>query len=146
MINYDDEFQTAWIVIRQKSLKDDPLVPRWVKWLLRWVYFRYGWAATGHDGRNYTKTEFIGVYDSAPAARYAAMIPGGSYIELPLNCSLPEETCQFGKYDHPLSDASPSYRHRKLPFVAVPRADIEQLEAKVKQTLDCAQGKCVKVV
>jgi hypothetical protein len=144
-----DEPLTAWVVVQQKDLKSDPHVPRWVKWFLRWVYFRYGWAAVGHDGKSYTKLEWIGVYDSAPAARYAAMIPGGSYRELPLNCSLPEETCQFGNgnYDHPTSDASLEYRRRRLPWVTVHRADIERLEEKVKQTLDCAEGKCaVKVV
>lgn len=142
----DEDLLTAYVVVQQKSLKDDPYVPRWVKLLLRWVYFRYGWAATGHDGKSYTKLEFLGIYDSAPGARYAAMVPGGSYRELPLNCSLPEETCQFGNYDHPLSDASPDYRHRQTPFVAIPRVDIERLEAKVKQTLDCAEGNCAKAV
>jgi hypothetical protein len=134
------------VVVQQKSLADDPHVPRWVKWFLRWVYFRYGWAAVDKQGKSYCKLEWIGVYDSAPAARYAAMIPGGSYRELPLNCSLPEETCQFGTYDHPTSDASPEYRRRQLPWVTVDRADIERLEEKVKETLDCAQGKCTAKV
>lgn len=139
----DEDLLTAYVVIKQKPLKDDPLVPKWVKWLLRWVYFRYAWAATGHDGTSYTKLEFYGIYDSAPAARYAAMVAGGSYRELPLNCSLPEESCQFGNYDHPMSDASPDYRHRKMPFVAIPRVEMELLEQKVNQTADCAEGKCV---
>lgn len=141
-----EDLPTAYVVIRQKSLKDDPLVPRWVKWFLRWVYFRYAWAATGHDGSSYTKLEFLGIYDSASAARYAAMVPGGSYRELPLNCSLPEESCQFGTYDHPLSDASPQYRNRQMPFIAVPRADIERLEQKIEQTVDCAEGRCERVM
>jgi hypothetical protein len=143
---HEDDLLTAWLVTQQKSLKDDPLVPRWVKLFLRWVYFRYGWAAVDHDGKSYCKLEFRGIYDNASAARYAAMIPGGSYRELPLNCSLPEETCQFGSYDHPLSDVSPEYRHRRLPFVAIPRIEIEALEQKVQQTLDCAEGKCAKAV
>lgn len=141
-----DDLLTAYVVFQQKPLKDDPLVPRWVKWFLRWVYFRYGWATVDRNGKSYCKIEFVGVYDSAPAARYAAMVPGGSYRELPLNCSLPEDTCQFGTYDFPLSEASPEYRRRQLPFVAIPRIDIERLEAKVKQTLDCAEGKCAKAV
>jgi hypothetical protein len=142
----DDDLLTAYVVIQQKSLRDDPLVPRWIKLFLRWVYFRYGWAAVDHDGSSYCKLEFLGIYDSAPAARYAAMVPGGSYRELPLNCSLTEETCQFGVHDFPLSDASPEYRSRQLPFVAVPRVEIEALEQKVQQTLDCAEGKCAKAV
>ncbi len=146
MINYDDEIPTAYVVVVQKSLKDDPLVPRWVKWLLRLIYFRYHWAATGHDGKSYTKLEYLGIYDSAPAARYAAMVPGGSYHELPLNCSLPEESCQFRTYDHPVSDASAEYRHRRMPFVTVSRAQLERLEQKIEDTALCAEGKCIKVV
>jgi hypothetical protein len=137
-----DDLLTAWVVVQQKSLKDDPHVPRWAKWFLRWVYFRYGWAAVDKNGKSYCKLEFLGIYDSAPAARYAAMVPGGSYRELPLNCSLPEETCQFGVYDHPLSDASPEYRHRQMPWVTVARSQFEQLDSKTKDVLDCAQGKC----
>lgn len=139
---HDEDLLTAYVVVQQKSLDDDRLVPRWVKWLLRLVYQKYGWAAVDKNGKSYCKLEFVGIFDSAPAARYAAMVRGGSYRELPLNCSLPEETCQFGNYDHPLSSASPEYRRRKLPFVAIPRIDIENLERKVQQTLDCAEGKC----
>jgi hypothetical protein len=139
---HNDDFLTAYVVVQQKSLDDDKLVPNWVKWLLRWVYQRYGWATVDHNGKSYCKLEFIGVFDSAPAARYAAMMAGGSYRELPLNCSLPEETCQFRVHDFPLSSASPEYRRRKLPFVAVAREQLEQLEQKVQQTLDCAEGKC----
>jgi len=141
----DDDILTAYVVVQQKSLKDDPYVPRWIKALLRLVYFWYGWAAVDHDGRSYTKLEFLGIYDSAPAARYAAMVPGGSYRELPLNCSLPEETCQFGNYDHPLSDASSDYRNRQMPWIAVERGQFAALESKVNQTANCAEGKCTVV-
>jgi hypothetical protein len=136
------DFLTAYVVVQQKPLDQDPLVPRWVKWFLRWVYFRYNWAATGHDGKSYTKLDFVGIFDSAAAARWAAMVPGGSYKELPLNTSLPEESCQFGNYDHPMSEASPEYRNREMPFVAVARADLDALGLKIEQTVDCAYGKC----
>lgn len=139
----DDDILTAYVVVQQKSLADDLHVPRWVKWLLRLVYFHYGWAATGHDGKSYTKLEWIGIYDNATSARWAAMVPGGSYRELPLNASLPEETCQFGVYDHPLSDASPDYRNRQMPWVVVTRDDLDALGVKIEQTIDCAHGKCV---
>lgn len=142
-MSYDDDQLTAYVVVQQKSLDDDPHLPRWVKWLVKWIYFRYGWAAVGHDGKSYTKLEFIGIYDSAPAARWAAGVPGGSYRELPLNTSLPEETCQFGVHDFPLSSASPEYRKRQLPFVAVAREDLDALGLKIEQTIDCAHGKCV---
>lgn len=125
------DFLTAYVVVQQKSLDNDPLVPNWVKWFLRWVYQRYGWAAVGRDGKSYCKLEFVGIYDNATDARWAAMIPGGSYRELPLNASLPEGTCQFGTHDFPYSSASQEYRSRKLPFMAVPTNELEKLrEAK----------------
>lgn len=128
------ETRTAYVALQQKSLKDDPLVPRWVKWLLRMIYWKYNWAATDHDGKSYCKLDFIGIFDNATDARWAAMVPGGSYRELPLNTSLPEDSCQFGTYDHPLSDASPDYRNRQMPFVAVARKELEKLHEATGHT------------
>lgn len=142
----DQDFLTAYIVYQKKSLDDDPLVPRWLKWLLRKIYDHYGWAASDHDGKSYCKLEFLGIYDTCTAARWAAMVPGGGYHEVPVNESLPEETSQFRVHDFPKSSASTQYRRRRLPFVTVPREQLEQLEDKVQETLDCAEGKCaVKV-
>lgn len=124
----DEDLLTAYVVLQQKSLDDDPHVPWVIKWLLRWVYFRYGWAAVGHDGKSYTKLEFIGVYDTATEARWAAMVPGGSYRELPLNSSLPQETCQFKVHDFPRSPVSADYRNRKLEFAAVPVRELQRLD------------------
>lgn len=131
-MSYDDDQLTAYVVVQQKSLDDDPHVPRWVKWLLRRVYQWYGWAAVGHDGKSYTKLEFLGIFDNATSARWAAMVPGGSYRELPLNASLPEQSCQFGVHDFPHSSTSNEYRNRKLPYQAVPLRELERLrEAKL---------------
>lgn len=146
---FEDELKTAYVAFQTKSLDDDPHVPRLIKWLLRWVYHRYAWTAMDHDGKSYCKWEFLGVFDTATGARWAAMVPGGSWMELPLNQSLPEETSQFGAHDFPRSSVSAEYRHRQLPWVAVPRIEVEKfhegmqkLERKVEQTLDCAEGKC----
>lgn len=143
MTHLEDEPLTAYVAVQQKSLDDDPLVPTWVKALLRWVYHRYGWAAVDREGKSYTKLEYLGVFDTAEGAKVAAMVPGGSYHELPLNRALPDDTCQFGVHDFPLSSASPAYRNQKPPFIAIAREDLEQLEQKVQQTLECAEGKCV---
>lgn len=143
---FDDVLRTAYVAFLTKSLDDDPHIPRLVKWLLRRIYHRYGWTAMGHDGKSYTKWEFLGVFDTATGARWAAMVPGGSWMELPLNEALPEETSQFRAHDYPHSSASAEYRNRKLPFVAVPRADIERLEQKIEQTVDCAEGRCERVM
>lgn len=129
-----DELRTAYVALQQKSLDADPNVPHWLKWFLRWVYRRYHWAATSHDGKSYCKIDFIGIYDNASDARWAAMLPGGSYRELPLNASLPEESCQFGRYDHPMSEASQMYRRREMPFVAVARNELEKLQEATGHT------------
>lgn len=143
---FEDDLRTAYVAFQTKSLDDDPDVPCFIKWLLRRIYHHYGWTAMDHDGKSYCKWSFLGIFDTATQARWAAMVPGGSYMELPLNESLPQETSQFRAHDFPRSSVSHEYRNRKLPYVAVPRVDIEQLEAKVNQTFDCAQGKCAKVV
>jgi len=139
---FEDEIKSAYIVFQTKSLDDDPHVPRLVKWLLRRIYHRYGWTAMDHDGKSYCKWEFIGIYDTATGARWAAMVPGGSWMELPLNESLPEETSQFRNHDFPRSSVSSEYRNRQLPFVTVARKDFEALDEKTLQTLNCAHGKC----
>jgi hypothetical protein len=143
---FEDELRTAYIALQTKSLDDDPNVPRLIKWLLRRIYHHYAWTAMDHDGKSYCKWAFLGIFDTATQARWAAMVPGGSWMELPLNESLPEETCQFRAHDFPHSSASAEYRNRKLPFAVVARDQLEQLEDKVQQTLDRAEGRCAKVV
>lgn len=140
---FDDDLKTAYVAFQTKSLDDDPHIPRLIKWVLRRIYHRYGWTAMDHDGKSYCKWSFLGAFDTSTEARWAAMIPGGSWIELPWNQVLPESDCQFGAHDYPRSSASHEYRKRKLPFVAVRREQLDQLEAKVEQTALCAEGKCV---
>lgn len=124
----DDGLRTAYVAFQTKSLDDDPHVPRLVKWLLRRIYHRYAWTAMGHDGKCYTKWEFLGVFDTATGARWAAMIPGGSWMELPLNEALPEETSQFRAHDYPHSSVSHEYRNRKLAFTSVPTSELQRLD------------------
>jgi hypothetical protein len=143
---FEDNAKVAYVAFQTKSLDDDPHVPRFVKWLLRRIYHRYGWTAMDHDGKSYCKWAFLGIFDTSTQARWAAMVPGGSWMELPLNESLPEETSQFGMHDYPRSSVSHEYRNRKLPFVAVPRVDIERLEAKIEETIEHAEGRCERVM
>lgn len=124
----DDGLRTAYVAFQTKSLDDDPDVPRFVKWLLRRIYHRYGWTAMDHDGKSYCKWDFLGIFDTATGARWAAMVPGGSWMELPLNESLPMETSQFRAHDFPLSSVSHEYRNRKLPFTTVPTCELEHLQ------------------
>lgn len=139
---FEDELKTAYVAFQTKSLDDDPYIPKLVKWLLRFVYHHYGWTAMTHDGKSYCKWDFLGIFDTATGARWAAMVPGGSWMELPLNESLPQETSQFRAHDFPRSSVSHEYRNRKLPYVAVARAQLEELEEKINQTAECAEGKC----
>lgn len=133
-MSYDDDILTAYVVLQQKSLDDDPCIPWIIKWLLRKIYQWYGWAAVDKQGKSYCKIEFVGIYDNVTEARWAAMVPGGSYRELPLNASLPEETCQFKIHDFPHSSASQEYRNRKLAFTAVPVSELERLHQSTHLT------------
>lgn len=84
--------------------------------------------------------EYQGVYTDEAEARWAASGPGMFVMEVPLNGSLPEETCQYGKHDFPLSEASPMYRNRNLSFVAVSRERMAQLESKVEEVFRSASA------
>jgi hypothetical protein len=135
----DDDLRTAYVALQTKSLDDDPEIPYWVKWILRRIYHRYGWTAMDREGKSYCKWSFLGIFDTATAARWAAMVPGGSWMELPLNVSLPEETCQFRVHDFPHSSVSHEYRNRRLPLVAVPADELEQLQRVTHSTDDLVQ-------
>lgn len=139
---FDEDLKTAYVAFQTKSLDDDPDVPWLIKWLLRRIYHRYGWTAMDHDGKSYCKWSFLGVFDTATGARWAAMVPGGSYMELPLNESLPEETSQFRVHDFPYSSASHEYRNRKLRFITLARDDFDALDHKIAQ-LGSTNGKCI---
>lgn len=128
--------QSVFLVAKRPPLTDHPLVWRW---LARLVYKRINWAPD-------YGIEYQGVYEDEATARHAAAMPGGFYIELPLNAELPQETAQFGKHDFPLSDASAEYRNRKFPYITLTREQLEALDAKVTQTLNCANGECVPKV
>jgi hypothetical protein len=115
---------SVFLVARRPPLSEHGFVWRW---LARWIYRQIHW--TPDYG-----IEYQGVYIDESAARHAASGDGMFCMEVPLNESLPEQTCQFGSHDFPLSEASHEYRNRKLPFVAVPRGQIERLRDKIKTT------------
>lgn len=134
------EEEKIFIAYQFKSLEDDPRLPRWLKWVLRKIYDHYEWAANDHDGKSYCQIQWRGSFYNEADARWAASCPGGRYRALPLNGLLPEETCQYGIYDVPLSSHSPNYRNRSLSFVAVPRERLVQLEKKVEQVYRSASA------
>lgn len=72
--------------------------------------------------------EYQGVYINEAEARHAASAPGMFYIQLPLDAELPIETCAYGTHDFPHSEASPFYRHRRMPFTAVLTNQLDRLQ------------------
>jgi hypothetical protein len=135
-----------FLVTQRKPLEDvEPI------WLLRWLLRRYfkwrGFACRSHcgscDGRCYASIEYRGIFDNEAEAHYAASCKGGAYKPIPFNAALPEETVCYKAGDVPQSEESPWYRRGViLPFIPVERSQFGQLEEKVQQTLECAQGKC----
>lgn len=116
--------KTVFLVAKRPPLTDHPFIWRW---LARLVYRHINWSPD-------YGIEYQGVYDNEAAARHAASIPGGFYIELPFNAELPQETTSFGAHDFPLSEASSEYRNRRFPFVAVPAYGLEKLEEMRRRT------------
>lgn len=116
--------RTVFLVGKRPPLAQYPLPWRW---LARFVYHRINWCPD-------YGIEYQAIYDNEAAARHAASMPGGFYMELPLNAELPAETSQFGKHDFPLSEASAEYRNRQFPLVAVPRAALARLEQQLLRT------------
>jgi hypothetical protein len=118
------EPKSVWLVGRRPPLKNYPI---WWRELARFVYRRIGWTAD-------YGIEYMGIFTEEGAARHAAGCDGGFFMELPLNASLPEETGQFGKHDFPFSEASQEYRNRKLPYLQIPRSELERLQEKIRDT------------
>lgn len=123
-VEQDAKPMSVYLVASRPPLSDHPFVWRW---LARWVYKKIQWAPD-------YGIEYQGVYTDEAEARWAASGQGMFLIELPLNASLPAETCQYGVHDFPLSEASHEYRNRKHQFVAVPCGQLERLQEKIRAT------------
>lgn len=131
------EIINHWLTFQEKSLQE--VVPnRLVRLFLRWVYWRYGFAAKScrcRHGVTYFNFEPSGTFAAESDARWAANCHGGGIKEVPFNAALGEETATYGKSDFPQSEASTEYRNRKLPFSFVPTAELERL-AEIKRRTD----------
>lgn len=120
----DEKPPSVFLVAKRPPLANYPFLWRW---LARYVYKKIHWSPD-------FGIEYQGVYESEAAARFAASMPGGFYMELPLNVELPQETAQYGKHDFPLSEASAEYRTREFAMVAVPRSSMIKLEHQIQRT------------
>jgi hypothetical protein len=139
------EVRNYWLVTQRKSLESvEPYW--WLRWLLRKYFEWRGFACRSHcncEGGCYASVEYRGVFDDEATARFAASCEGGEFKPIPFNAALPEQTVSYIPGDAPLSEASPWYRRGViLPFVALTRSEFQQLEQKIDQTADCAEGKC----
>ncbi len=125
LVNHILNTMDVWLVTQRKSLES--AVPnRLIRWFLRWVFQRYGFAARDYDGRSYASIEFRGAFLDEAEARWFANCEGGAVKPIPLNDALPEETVSYKAGDVPLSEASPWYRQGvELPFEAVRRGEVK---------------------
>jgi len=110
------------------------VLPKWAQWLVRFIYFRYGWAAMAKDDKGmYFSVEYRGVTPDEGEARFFTSEENSSYMKVPWRSCLSVSTGQYSTHDFPLSDASHKYRKRELPFIQVRRHELELLEAKIEQ-------------
>lgn len=118
-------------------------LPKWAQWTIRFIYFRYGWAAMAErDGMKYS-VEYRGVTPDESEARHLSSEDNASYTKVPWRSCLPMETVQFSTHDFPLSEVSHKYRNRKLPYSVVPTKEIDDrllLEAKIEQVARAASA------
>lgn len=109
-------------------------LPKWAQWMVRFIYFRYGWAAMAQRDGMYYSVEYRGVTPDEAEARYLSSEVNASYTQVSWRSCLPMETCQYGTHDFPHSEVSAEYRSRALPFDTVPRTEMERLREKIRAT------------
>lgn len=104
-------------------------LPRWKKFIIRSAYFITNWSCG--DG-----VESMAVCDDELIA--SAMCkdnPAMFYQPLPLNRSLPEETCTFRKQHFPASEVASAYERLEIPLKAVDTTDLTALLNLVSECL-----------
>lgn len=121
---------SMYLVVQRRPIQ---ALPALIRWIMRAVYFYCEWAASGKGEQGYFSIEYQGIYTSKEEAYHAARADGYSVTELPLNATLPKETCQFRCHDFPTSEASRAYRFRQMEIVAMPSAVFNALDKKVSE-------------
>jgi hypothetical protein len=137
------------LVLQRKPLRSFPL-KRWERFVLelgyryfRWIYDRYGWAAAGRSPLGeWCNLETKGVYTDEAEAWHEANCEGGVVKRVPLNASLPSETCQYGAELWPAleGEVRRRYAHRQIPTVAIPISELARLGEAVEATVTRAEG------
>lgn len=123
--------ESAYYVGKRRPLAE---LPRWKQWLIRFAYFRTGWASD-HS------IECLGIFTDREQAILAASIPGGFYHALPVNASLPEENCRFREHAFPASEAAQSYVEASPGVEVVERQQVEKvhrLASRMRERLTTA--------
>lgn len=117
--------ETAFFVGQRRPLER---VPGWKGWVLRAIYFAFGWSC-GDD------VEGQAVCTSLELAKEMANKPGWFYLELPINTPLPDEMCHFKAHDFPSSEVRERYEARTTPIAAVRLNVVSELK-KVSKDLE----------
>ncbi|HMF56733.1 MAG TPA: hypothetical protein VK619_10355 [Pyrinomonadaceae bacterium] len=120
---------TAFLVGKRPALVDLPLWKRPLLGLMRFLYFLTGLSDVEFQ---YISTDF-------GRAEEDAHRPGWFYFELPVNCSLPEETCQFRRHSFASSKAGGRYVARALPMKAMKAMNRREVDLLLAQAQEVAQ-------
>ncbi len=90
-----------WVVLQRRPLSD---LPPWKRWLVRYVYRLVDWqTADGEEKQAICETEAVA------KAICAAGGPNWFYHRLPVNATLPAQTCKLDGVRFPQSEASEFY-------------------------------------
>lgn len=126
------------LVTQRKRLED--IEPIWaIRWLLRKYFAWRGFACRSHcgecDGKCYASIEYRGTFSDPVDAYWAANCDPGAVKPIPFNALLPEQTVSYKPELNPQSEVAADYRKGVLlPFVAVPRSDLECLQQTLKES------------
>jgi hypothetical protein len=119
----------AFFVGQQRPLAS---LAKWKRWLIRATFWLTGWAG-GIEGQSICTDEDL-------ARKMCDGKPNWFIQPLPINVSLPDETCQFQGHYFPASDSPYRYRHLNVVFEAVPKGlrereleGAQRLEAKLDE-------------
>jgi hypothetical protein len=101
-IQIHEAVRFQWVVLQRRPLA---ALPKWKQWLAQITYFILDWqTADGEEKQAICDTEAIAK---------AIVAAGGSnwfYHRLPVNVSLPANTCTLDGVRFPLSDADDAYK------------------------------------
>ena len=135
-----EQLETAYYVGRKVPLAE--VVPPFVAWLLRKIFFRYRFALAGRDADCFAVSPQA-ICTTKELAVDMANKPGWFYHQLPINTSLPVEVCTFKEHVFPASPAAKTYKEAKFKVRAIKETDLQRLtdemDAKAEEVIKAVQ-------